>query len=96
MLARGRSALADLYKRPEDVVVVVSHSAFLRTAVVGRWFSNADYRGFDFVHEEGGEQGVDGEHEKIGLVEWQLTRGKGGMGRSREEVVEFGEGLPEV
>ncbi|KAH6623308.1 histidine phosphatase superfamily [Chaetomium tenue] len=90
VLARGQSALADLYQRPEDVVVVVSHSGFLRTAVVGRWFANADYRVFDLGGcEEGGEGGD-------GLVEWELTRGRGGMGRSREEKVVVGEGLPEA
>lgn len=94
MLERGRSALADLYKRPEDVIVVVSHSGFMRTAVVGRWFANADYRVFDSVSIRGvyGE-GMDRE---IGLVEWELTKGKGGMGRSKEERVAFGDGLPEA
>ncbi|KAK4247511.1 histidine phosphatase superfamily [Corynascus novoguineensis] len=89
VLARGQSALADLYERAEDVVIVVSHSGFLRTAVAGRWFANADYRVFDFVSREGKD-----EEEPYRLVEWDLTRGKGGMGRSEEGVVEFGEGLP--
>ncbi|KAK3292962.1 histidine phosphatase superfamily [Chaetomium fimeti] len=90
VLARGQAALADLYARPEDVVVVMSHSGFLRTAVVGRWFGNADYRVFDFVEGDG-----DGDREGLGLVEWELTRGKGGMGGSKGEVVALGEGLPE-
>jgi broad specificity phosphatase PhoE len=89
ILARGQSALADLYTRTEDVIVVVSHSGFMRTAVAGRWFANADYRIFDFVDREG-----KGEEEPYRLVEWELTKGKGGMGRSNEAVVEFGEGLP--
>lgn len=70
-------------------MVVVSHSGFMRTAVVGRWFGNADYRVFDL----GGCEGREGEG---GLVEWELTRGRGGMGRSREEKVVVGEKLPEV
>ncbi|KAH6847633.1 histidine phosphatase superfamily [Chaetomium sp. MPI-CAGE-AT-0009] len=91
VLARGQAALADLHARTEDVVVVVSHSGFLRTAVVGRWFGNVDYRVFDFV--EGAR--AEGEGGGLGLVEWEMTRGKGGMGRCREGRVEFGEGLPE-
>lgn len=70
-------------------MIVVSHSGFLRTAVAGRWFANADYRVFDFVSREGKD-----EEEPYRLVEWDLTKGKGGMGRSEEGVVEFGEGLP--
>ncbi|KAL2193819.1 histidine phosphatase superfamily [Corynascus similis CBS 632.67] len=89
VLTRGQSALGDLYERAEDVVIVVSHSGFLRTAVAGRWFANADYRVFDFVSREGKD-----EEEPYRLVEWDLTKGKGGMGRSEEGVVEFGEGLP--
>lgn len=90
VLARGQAALKDLYNRWEDIVVVVSHSGFLRTAVAGRWFANGDYRVFDFESREG-----KGEEEPYRLVEWEMTRGKGGMGRSKEELVEFGKGLPE-
>ncbi|KAH6615879.1 histidine phosphatase superfamily [Chaetomium sp. MPI-SDFR-AT-0129] len=90
VLARGQAVLKDLYNRWEDIVVVVSHSGFLRTAVAGRWFANADYRVFDFESREG-----KGEEEPYRLVEWEMTRGKGGMGMSKEELVEFGEGVPE-
>lgn len=90
ILARGQSALADLYGRSEDVIAVVSHSGFMRTAVAGRWFENADYRVFDFADRGGGE----GEGGPYRLVEWEVTRGKGGMGRSKEVLVGIGEGLP--
>ncbi|KAG7294089.1 hypothetical protein NEMBOFW57_004152 [Staphylotrichum longicolle] len=100
ILARGQSALADLYARPGEggAIVVVSHSGFMRTAVAGRWFANADFRVFDFEERGAGdekeEEGMEGRRRLYRLVEWELTRGKGGMGRSSEEVVEFGEGLP--
>jgi broad specificity phosphatase PhoE len=86
ILARGQSALADLYQRSEDVIVVVSHAGFMRTAVAGRWFENADYRVFDFAER--------GEGEPYRLVEWEVTKGRGGMGRSKEVLVGMGEGLP--
>ncbi|KAL2151144.1 hypothetical protein VTH82DRAFT_6242 [Thermothelomyces myriococcoides] len=89
VLARAQSALADLYEQDADVVVVVSHSGFLKTAVAGRWFANADYRIFDFAPRDAGR-----EDEPYRLVEWESTRGRGGMGRSEEAVVELGEGLP--
>lgn len=76
------------------MVVVVTHSGFLRTAVAGRWWANADWRGFEFVKRERGEGEGDGEGP-YRLVEWDMTKGKGGMGRSKEGVVAFGEGLPE-
>jgi hypothetical protein len=80
------------------MIVVVSHSGFMRTAVAGRWFANADYHIFDFAERKlEVEEGVgEGGEEPYRLVEWEVTRGKGGMGRIREEGVEFGEGLPDV
>ena len=102
VIARGEAALRGLYGREENVIVVVSHSGFMRTAVAGRWFANADWRGFDFVGDRG-DEGGQGWGEKgnerpmrLRLVEWEMTKGKGGMGRSREERVGWGEGLPEV
>ncbi|KAK4148677.1 phosphoglycerate mutase-like protein 1 [Chaetomidium leptoderma] len=91
ILARGQSALGDLYKRSEDVIVVVSHSGFMRTAVAGRWFANADYRVFDFVDRQ--REGVE-DDEPYRLVEWELTKGKGGLGTSNDAEVGFGEDLP--
>lgn len=90
VLARGQSALADLYQRSEDVIVVVSHSGFLRTSIAGRFFANADYRVFDFASRVGKRDG-----EPYRLVEWELTKGRGGLGRSSERCFEFGEGIPE-
>ncbi|KXX78243.1 Phosphoglycerate mutase-like protein 1 [Madurella mycetomatis] len=88
ILDRAQSALADLYSRAEDAIIVVSHSGFLRTAVAGRWFDKADYRIFDFAPREK-------ENDPYRLVEWELTSGKGGMGRSECAEVELGFGLPE-
>ncbi|KAK3901294.1 histidine phosphatase superfamily [Staphylotrichum tortipilum] len=87
VLARGQDALRELYGRDEDVVVVVSHSGFLRTCVAGKWFGNADYRGFEFEEREGDGEG------NFRLVEIEETRGKGGMGKSKEGEVTLGEGL---
>ncbi|KAF2434988.1 PGAM-domain-containing protein [Tothia fuscella] len=77
VLARGQSALKSLYHRPEKVIAVVSHSAFLRTAVTHRRFANADYRIFEFEDvKEGGE---------FRLKEWKETDEKGGgMGWSEK------------
>lgn len=70
VLARGQRCLAALAKRPEKVIAVVSHSAFLRTAVCSMQFANADYRVFDFT----------GDGNKI--QEWKATEELGGgMGR---------------
>ena len=61
-----------LRSRPEKVIAVVSHGAFLRIGISHRWYANADYRVFGFA--------ADGSDE---LVEWELTEEKGGaMGRS--------------
>ncbi|KAB5571842.1 histidine phosphatase superfamily [Coniochaeta sp. 2T2.1] len=83
ILERGQRALEDVRGRKEKVVVVVSHSGFMRLGVTGRWFYNADYRIFEFEDGEG-----------MGLREWESTE-KGGLGKSFEERVELGEGIPE-
>ena len=49
ILRRAQLALAKLYDRPEKVIIVVSHSGFLRAGVSGSWYQNADYRIFDIV-----------------------------------------------
>lgn len=90
LLARAQSVLEDLYHRPEKAVIVVSHSAFMRECVTGDHFFNADYRIYDFEEREGGEA------EPYKLKQWELTKGTGGMGRSYEQVVPIGTGLPLV
>ncbi|KAF2237532.1 phosphoglycerate mutase-like protein [Viridothelium virens] len=69
VIGRGMSALADLRKRPEKVIAVVSHSGFLRTAIGQAQWNNADYRVYEFT----------GSNE-YGLVlkEWKETEEKGG------------------
>ncbi|KAF2854846.1 phosphoglycerate mutase-like protein [Plenodomus tracheiphilus IPT5] len=84
ILARGQTALQELYSRPEKVIAVVSHSGFLRTAVANRMFFNADWRVFEFDEEEGERQ------RGFVLKEWEETEKKGG-GMGRSEVGVFGE-----
>ena len=68
---RGQTCRAWLKHRPEKVIAVVSHSAFLRTGVTPQRFANADYRVYDFA--------ADGD----ALVERSLTaHNGGGMGKS--------------
>ena len=74
IIQRGIDCRRWLRSRPEKVIMVVSHSAFLRTAISPTRFYNADYRIFDFA--ETGDN----------LVQWPLTdKGGGGMGRSPKE-----------
>lgn len=83
IVARGQTCLRDLYKRPEKVIAVVSHSGFLRTAVCNRMFFNADWRVFEFDEEKMAEQGG------YVLKEWEETEKKGG-GMGRSDVGVFG------
>ncbi|KAF2737843.1 phosphoglycerate mutase-like protein [Polyplosphaeria fusca] len=91
VLARGQACLKKLYSRPEKVIVAVSHSGFLRTAVANRRFANADWRVFDFDEEKMAEsksqgEGLDGQGLFI-LKEWDETMAKGGgLGRSEKGV----------
>lgn len=83
-MKRGVVARKWLKARPEKVIAVVSHSAFLRTAVANRRFANADYRIFDFKNDE---------PENVELVEWEMTEeGPGGMGRSAKGFMTVEEG----
>ncbi|OCL11081.1 phosphoglycerate mutase-like protein [Glonium stellatum] len=78
VLARGQACLRALHSRPEKVIAVVSHSGFLRCAVSGTRYANADYRVFEF------EEGPEGAGERrLWLREWKETEETGGgMGRS--------------
>jgi len=87
IITRAQVALEELYTRPEKVVVVVSHSSFLRQSVTGCWFDNADYRVFDFEERKSDD-------EPYRLKQWDFTK-TGGRGLSWEEVINIGEGLPE-
>jgi hypothetical protein len=85
VLARGQTALQALQSLPlseQDVVVVVSHSGFLRTAITELHWMNADYRVFDF--EKGQESARITIRARKGYDE-------GGMGKSwagRAEIVD--------
>lgn len=72
---RGVAAREFLKGRKEKVVVVVSHSGFLRVGLSHRFYENADFRIFDFgFKEEGGGE----------LVEWGETEWvKGGLNQER-------------
>lgn len=78
---RGIEARKWLRSRTEKVVVVVSHSGFLRVGVSYRHYENADFRIFDFA-EGDGDDDVGGR-----LVEWELTENNGGgLGKSSKGV----------
>ena len=88
-MARGQAALQKLYERPEKVIIVVSHSGFLRLGVTGCWFFNADYRVFDFAVM--GSPGSPYQLEQHASTE----EDGGGLGHSRTEQVVLGSGLPD-
>ncbi|KAI1438428.1 phosphoglycerate mutase-like protein [Xylaria sp. CBS 124048] len=89
VLARAQAALRKLYERPEKVIIVMSHSGFLRLGVTGCWFFNADYRVFDFAAMETPES-------PYRLEEHASTSQRGGgLGHSRTERVILGSDLPE-
>ncbi|KAI1122674.1 phosphoglycerate mutase-like protein [Nemania abortiva] len=89
IIARGQAALQKLYERPEKVIIVVSHSGFLRLGVTGCWFFNADYRVFDFAAM--GSMG-----SPYQLEQHASTKEKGGgLGHSWTHQVLLGSDLPE-
>ncbi|KAK7964164.1 hypothetical protein PG988_011138 [Apiospora saccharicola] len=95
ILNRGQASLRRLRDRPEKVIIVVSHSGFLRLGVSGCFYLNADYRIFDFEEEEQ-PTGEDGVAPQIRLRQWDETKEKGGgMGKSWKDMVELGSGLPD-
>ena len=74
---RGIEARKWLRQRPETVIAVVSHSAFLRVGVSNKSYHNADYRIFKFADGS--------EHDEVGgkLVELEITEmNGGGLGKS--------------
>lgn len=85
VLRRGRRCLEKLRERPEDLIFVFSHSAFLRTGVTGWWYFNADYRIFTFDEDE---------DEEPGLKMDETTR-EGGMGWSWPKRVVLGSDVPD-
>ncbi|TID27390.1 phosphoglycerate mutase-like protein [Venturia nashicola] len=88
VLQRGQTVLRSLHRRPERVIIVVSHSGFLRTAVTSKQFGNADYRIYDFdEHVE--PKTVDGVEIKYRLKERYETDSKGG-GMGWSEIGHFG------
>ncbi|KAI2602525.1 phosphoglycerate mutase-like protein [Hypoxylon sp. NC1633] len=89
IMERAQAALKKLYEREEKVVVVVSHSAFLRLAVSGYWYFNADYRIFYFAPAENFG-------DLYRLVQHESTREKGGgLGRSWVDPIVMGSELPD-
>ena len=82
VLRRAHMALARLYARPEKVIIVVSHSGFLRAGVSGYWYENADYRIFDLVrtpdpaldgsNESNGANGANGANRAPGAVDGEV------------------------
>ncbi|KAL8390206.1 hypothetical protein RB595_009343 [Gaeumannomyces hyphopodioides] len=90
ILDRGQACLGDLHSRPEKVVAVVSHSGFLRAGVCGWWFSNADYRVFDFA-ERPADAPAGAPYR---LVQSESTT-SGGLGTCSTRPVVLGRGLPE-
>ncbi|KAI2618295.1 phosphoglycerate mutase-like protein [Hypomontagnella submonticulosa] len=89
ILQRAQASLKKLYERPEKVIIVVSHSAFLRLGVSGYWYFNADYRIFDFAPMNGPE-------DSYRLEQHASTKETGGgLGRSWVDPVLLGSNLPE-
>lgn len=87
ILERARRALEKLRQRPEDLIFVFSHSAFMRTSVTSWWYFNADYRIFEFDDE-----GTDGAVVPLKMDQSTL---EGGMGWSWPKRVEVGHELPD-
>ena len=84
ILDRAQIALKSLYHRPEEAILVVSHSAFMKHAVTGAHFANADYRIFEFAKH-------DRQLEGFALLEWEITKeSRGGRGKSLEGVPAIG------
>lgn len=84
ILNRGQRALSHLYQRKEKLIIVFTHSAFLRAGVVGWWFYNADYRIFDFIGDP--METNDWAHNAIKQDERTISGGLGKSGNQPKEV----------
>lgn len=73
LVQRGLDARRWLKGRKGKVIAVVSHGGFLRVGLCGKKFENADFRVFGFEDGDGTR-----------LVEQELTKPRGGMGKSPE------------
>lgn len=85
VIERGKLVLEALFHRPEKLIYVVSHGAFLRAGVSRFYYHNADYRIFDF-----GPKLTETGRRTLTLSEGM---GRGALGLSREEPVPLGAGL---
>ncbi|RDW77529.1 hypothetical protein BP6252_05582 [Coleophoma cylindrospora] len=92
ILKRGQDVRRWLRNRPERVIAVVSHGAFLRLGMCNKKMANADYRILDFAEARKLENGVceegdeTGDEEGLKLVEWESTAANGGgLGKSSKE-----------
>lgn len=84
ILKRGQAVRRWLRSRPEKVIAVVSHGAFIRVGMCNKKFGNADYRILDF--EKADKVGNGDENEGLKLVEWESTaKNGGGLGKSSKE-----------
>lgn len=101
LVTRAQTVLAELYARPEKVVAVVSHSAFLSKAVSGSMYANADFRIFSFETPVAADsaEALSTQHPDLPplvyrLRQWDETQqGHGGMGWSDDLVRNIGDEL---
>ncbi|KAL1891287.1 hypothetical protein Sste5346_007747 [Sporothrix stenoceras] len=101
LVTRAQTVLAELYARPEKVVAVVSHSAFLSKAVSGSMYHNADFRIFDFEEPVAADaaEAKSTAHPDLPPLVYRLRerdetlKGRGGMGWSPDQVRNIGDEL---
>ncbi|TQN67163.1 Phosphatase [Colletotrichum shisoi] len=86
ILERARSGVQDIREHKEKLILVVSHSGFLRLGVTGHWFFNGDYRVFELD-----ECNEPGQQPKLKQLEATLN---GGLGKSWPDPVVIGSDLP--
>ncbi|KAK6216769.1 phosphoglycerate mutase [Colletotrichum tabaci] len=86
ILERARSGVQDIREHKEKLILVVSHSGFLRLGVTGHWFFNGDYRVFELDECNEPDQ-----PPKLKQLEATLS---GGLGKSWPDPVVIGSDLP--